>query len=341
MSDLLFHFTSEDVIRGTSTSKECGQAFSVYDFIDLVSRPHGQTRKRGNFSRRVWTELTSKQSRGTNAIKDLSFMGDIRKSRNINLKFSCPVMSVYGLQMLLNLLRLKCHRQSTSNPSVDVERATRFFKLVYEDLERYMTGDRSMIEEVQTEVSETATGLKRKIKDVGTVTKKRKEGDTGTSDLVLALPGGMTIRGLRTPDAPAHIFQASDVPGEVFSVYDLIDVVYRQLNPRLVYHDISRSVWLRLLNTSEGREELGKYSWEASLRCGVQCTRRVKTPVTGMHELRRLLIFFELDCMPHMRSSHRRGRRPNDYRLGHSERCRLEAFFERCMSGDRSAIRDV
>ena len=332
MTDLLLRFSPETTIRGTTTVDESGQsAFSVYDFIDVTWRFDRQ-RKRGDFSRRVWRRLTSNQSLDTNEIKNWSFEAPIRKSAKVNLKFQSPVMTVVGLRKLYDVLKEQNSEFIVDGPVVLV-------------LERYMTGDRSMIEEIQMNMTQSVAHTKRTLDHVidseVQVSKKKKKQRLGMRDLLLELTDGTTVRGTTAPDAPYWIFHKFDVPGEVFSVYDFIDVVCRQLSKQWIYTDVSKVMWKRLLTTSEGMDELRYISWEMPMWCRLQSNKRVLTPVMGAHGLHRLLHFIDLDSKPELKNAHRLGRKTKDYGMDYSTRCSLEEIFTRLEGGDHSMIREL
>jgi hypothetical protein len=331
MTDLLLRFSPETTIRGTTTLTEYGQAFSVYDLIDVTWRPDRQ-KQHGNFSRRVWSRLISKQSVDTNEIKNWSFEAPIRKSVKVNRKFQCPMMTVVGLRKLCDVLKEKNSKFIVDCTVVPV-------------LERYITGDRSMIEEIQMNVTESVVGGKRTLDHVMDsevkVSKKKKKLRLGMRDLLLELTDGTTVRGTTAPDAPFWIFHKFDVPGEVFSIFDFIDVVCRQLSKQWIYTNISKVMWKRLLATSKGRDTLRYISWEMPMRCSLHSNRRAVTPVMGVHGLHLLLNFIDLDSKPELKNPHRLGRKTKDHGLDYSTRCSLEEIFTRLEGGDRSMIREI
>ena len=357
MTDLLLRFTPETTIRGITTVDESGQsAFSVYDFIDMLGRPCFRKKKRGGFSKRIWKRLIWKYAHHTKEIKNWSFEAPLRISEKVNRKFQSPVMTVCGLQKLWDLLRELFYAKFLEDPKVGVRNAGYALNVVKVTLERYMTGDHSMIEEIQTKATRRKVGAKRPIEhtvdsEAETPT-KRKRTSPDMHDLLLELPGGMTVRGMVAPHAPAQMFWDSEAPGEVFSVYDFIDGIVRQMSSVPTYANISRVIWKRLsMDAMDGQEfrrrdaaELRHLSMEAPIRHSLQSSRRSPTPVMGMRGLYRLFLLINSDFKESGASSgptHTRGRKVFWRELDKGLCSGLYVMFKKYHDGDHSMIRSA
>jgi hypothetical protein len=209
-----------------------------------------------------------------------------------------------------------------------------------------MAGDRSMVEEIK-DTSPAVVGAKRAIERAADpeaeAPKKKKRASPDTGDLVLELPGGMRVRGTTAPDAPAWMFWDNDVRGEVFSTYDFIDAIARQMACVPTYADISR-VWWKRMTTAENLEatELRGMSMQASVRHSEQSSRRFMTPVMGMRGLYRLFVFvkYEFDCsFDNWGRTRTRGRKVFARQLDKALCSSLHASFKAFHDGDRSCMK--
>ncbi len=161
------------------------------------------------------------------------------------------MMTVCGLQKLWDILKDMFYAKFREDLSVGVENAGTALNVVKVTLERYMAGDRSMVEEINKDKSPAVVGAKRtRERAVDSAPRKKKRASSDTGDLVLELPGGMRVRGTTAPAAPTWMFWDNDVPDEVFSAYDFIDGIVRQNACVPTYANISR-VWWKRLTTSE------------------------------------------------------------------------------------------
>lgn len=340
MTDLLFRFTPETTIRGTTVVSESGQAFSVYDFIEVLGRPCFRKKKPSSFAKNIWKRLIWKDAHRMNEIKNWYFEAPIRKSVKVNRKFQCPVMTVSGLQKLWELLKDLFYNKFLDD--VGVEYAGSALNVVKVTLERYMTGDHSMVEEI-TPANPSAVGAKRALASEAEAPRKKKRVSPDTDDVVLELPGGMTVRGTRAPTAPAHMFWANDVSCEVFSAYDFIDAIVRQTTCVPTYANISR-VWWKRLTTAENTEaaELRGMSMQASMRLSPQSNRRFLTPAMGVRGLDRLFVFmkYEFDCsIDNWGRTRIRGRKVHARQLDKAMCTGLYAMFKEFYDGNGSGIR--
>ena len=261
-------------------------------------------------------------------------------------------MTVCGLQKLWDLLRVLFYAKFKEDPQVGVQKAGYAFNVVKETLERYMAGDHSMIEEIQTDTTRCQVGAKRAADSEAVASKKRKGISPDTDDLLLELAGGMTVRGMRAPSAPARMFWDSDLSGEVFSVYDFIDVIVRKMSSVPTYADISRVIWKRLSTDGiDGQEfrrmdaaELRHLSMEAPIRHSLQSSRRSPTPAMGMRGLYRLFLLINSDFKERGASSgatHTRGRKVFWRELDKGMCSGLYVMFKKYHDGDHSMIRSA
>lgn len=258
-------------------------------------------------------------------------------------------MTVVGLQKLWEILKDLFYVKFQEDPSVGVVNAGMVFNVVKVTLERYMAGDRSMVEEINKDASPGVVGAKRtraRAVDSETETpKKKKRVGPDTGDLVLELPGGMRVRGTTAPAAPAWMFWDNDVAGEVFSAYDFIDAIVRQENCVSTYANISR-VWWKRLTTAENDDavELRRMSMQASVRYSLQSSRRFPTPVMGMRGLYRLFLFvkYEFDCSyDNWGATRTRGRKVHARELNRALCSGLHATFKAFHDGDRCIIKKL
>ena len=345
MTDLLLRFTPETTIRGTTTVDESGQAaYSVYDFIEFLGRPCFRKKKRGDFSRRIWKRLIWKHAHKTKEIESWSFEAPIRISAKVNRKFQSPVMTVCGLRKLWDLLKDMFYVKFLEDWNVGPDNAGKVFNVVKVTLERYLAGDHSMVEEIQTDESPSAVGAKRASEGAAETStpNKKKRASPDTGDLVLVLPGGMTVRGTTAPSAPACMFWDNDVPGEVFAVYDFIDAIVRQTSCVATYANISRVLWKRL-STEETMEaaELRGMSMQAPMRYSLQSSRRFLTPAMGLRGLYRLFQFINYDFKVNVEypgPTRTKGRRAHMRELDKVMCSGLYELFKQFHDGDRSIV---
>jgi hypothetical protein len=303
-------------IRGTTTPHAPGQAFSVYDFIDAVCRPPRVQKKRGGFSRRMWSRLTSNAGRFKNELLSLSFEAPIRFSSERNRTFHVPVMTACGF------LRLMVIINNESNP----HRRTidgRVGYTVEATLKTYLAGDRSMVREIEAVVvdSQTRVVKKKKVPAVATV---------NMPDLLLRLTPETVVRGTTTPG----------VPDQVFSVYDFIDVVGRQLSREVKCDRFSRRLWSRLISMkSDCRRELVHLSCKASIRCSLKSTRRILTPAMTVCGLHRLLVLLAWELRREYVNA--RGLPPHAREIDTTIRHNIETTFSKFKAGDHSMIQEI
>lgn len=275
-------------------------------------------------------------------MEKLSFEAPIRICPQMNRKFQTPVMTVCDLQKLWGVLRVLFYTKFREDPQVGVQKAGYAFTVVKETLERYMAGDHSMIEEIQTDGTGCEVGAKS-----AAASKKRKRTSPDTDDLLLELPGGMTVLGIRAPNAPAHMFWDSDVSCEVFSVYNFVDAIVRQGSSVSTYADISRVIWKRLssdsINGHEWRRiwarEMKELSMEAVMRQSLQLNRRSPTPVMGMRGLYKL--FQQIKSDFESGSANPFGRKVFYRELDRRMVEGLYVMFKKYHDGDRSMIRSA
>jgi hypothetical protein len=272
-------------------------------------------------------------------IEKLSFEAPIRICPQMNRKFQTPVMNVCDLLKLWDALRLLFYAKFREDPQVGVQNAGHAFTVVKDTLERYMAGDHSMIEAIQTDVTGCQVSA--------AASKKRKRTSPDTDDVLLELPGGLTVLGMRAPSAPVHLFWDSDVSGEVFSVYSFIDAIVREGSSVSTYADISRVIWKRLsVDAPNGSDwgnmtakEFKHMSMQAVMRQSLQLNRRSPTPAMGMKGLFKL--FQQINSDFQTGAAHPRGRKLFCRQLDRRMCSGLYEMFKKCHDGDRSMIRSA
>ena len=201
-----------------------------------------------------------------------------------------------------------------------------------------------MVEKIQTDVSPSAVGAKRPSERTAETStpNKKKRASPDTGDLVLVLPGGMTVRGTTAPSAPTWMFWDNDVHGEVFAVYDFIDGIVRQNSCVSTYADISRVLWKRL-TTEESMDvvEIRGMSTQAPIRYSLQSSRRFLTPVMGLRGLFRLFQFINYNFKVNVEypgPTRTKGRRAHLRELDTAMCTGLYEMFKKFHDGDRSIV---
>jgi hypothetical protein len=144
MSELVLTLAADATVRGAITSDK-EHVFCVFDFINLACN------KRDTFGNKVWERLTCKKSVYKEELDELSTkefvnglfgqddqISHIKKMRRRRV----PVMTLRGLQRLMMILGGKV--------------ASEFRHLVEGVFTRYMSGDRSMLQEVEANAASSA-----------------------------------------------------------------------------------------------------------------------------------------------------------------------------------------
>jgi hypothetical protein len=326
MPDLVLQLTTNGTIRGTTTPDASAPVFSVYDFIDVVGRPPTRKRKRGSFSRDVWSRLTSPQSRFSADLHGLSVEAAIRASVKVRRSTPTPAMTVPALQKLLLCVTLDL-RDSVRDTHGYVRHNAA------DTLARFVAGDHSMLEELQIRSDKRSAVKLAHGEDVVdsqihmNTTKQTSLVNTDTRDLLLHLTHGTVVRGTTTPDASAQV---------VFSVYDFIDVVGNQLSRQRKCSKFSTRLWKRLTHKNVASRELVHTCVHASIRCNIKSQRRIITPAMTVLGLRRILelVYSESNKMEGQGLRQNRRRCPMDYETRNS----IETIFEKIKTGDHTMI---
>jgi hypothetical protein len=144
MSELLLKLAGNATVRGTINA-DGDHVGSVYSFINLACNKHGK------FAYKVWEGLTSENSEYKDELKKLVTLeyvkglslqnGDLSHTKKTRLR-QTPVMTLRGLQRLLMILGGRV--------------AAEFRVMVEGVFSRYISGDLSMIEEIQSNAVSTA-----------------------------------------------------------------------------------------------------------------------------------------------------------------------------------------
>ena len=144
MSELLLKLTGNATVRGTITS-DGEHVASVYNFINLACN------KRGRYAYNKWDHLISEKSEYKDELKELvtyeyvkglsTQIDDLSNTKKTRRR-ETPVMTMRGLQRLMMMLGGKV--------------AAEFRQIVEGVFSRYISGDLSMIEEIQSNAVSTA-----------------------------------------------------------------------------------------------------------------------------------------------------------------------------------------
>ena len=140
MPDLELALTPETTIRGATTPNAPGQAFSVYDFIDAVFGQPGVRKKRGGFSRYMWSRLMSTLCIFRNELQSLSWEAPIRFSSRSTRTFDAPVMTACGFLRLLVIVTEELRWCPCKIDQHHTVRAT---------LTNLLAGDHSVVREIE------------------------------------------------------------------------------------------------------------------------------------------------------------------------------------------------
>jgi hypothetical protein len=147
-ADVLLRLTDENTIFGTPHPR-FEHVFSVYAFFDLIGRQLSQSAHCLHFARRFWKQIKEKCP----DLRQTYVMASIRCSSKFRRRINTPAMNVEGLIYLMRLVR------NHDNTIGDMYRGKRQNKTYYplseeivahigHKLDTYMTGDRSMVEEI-------------------------------------------------------------------------------------------------------------------------------------------------------------------------------------------------
>lgn len=139
MSELILKLAGDATIRGTTT-RDGQKFFSVYDFINLVCE------KSGTYAHCTWARLISEDSNFKDEIEfkmeSLKYHGEVVSFTRKTRSRQTPVMTLRALQRLLLILNNKV--------------ASDFRRIVEATFTRFMSGDVSMIEEINSNAASVA-----------------------------------------------------------------------------------------------------------------------------------------------------------------------------------------
>ena len=147
-TDVKLRLTDENTIFGTPHPR-FEHVFSVYAFFDVIGRQLSQSTHCLHFARRLWKQIKEKCP----DVRQTYVMASIRCSSKFRRRMNTPAMNVEGL---IYLMRLVMNHDNTIG---DMYRGKRQNKTYYppsaeivdhigHKLDTYMTGDRSMVEEI-------------------------------------------------------------------------------------------------------------------------------------------------------------------------------------------------
>lgn len=329
MPDLLLQLTPTTAIRGTTAHAQSTHVFAVYDFIDLVARPpsRDQPPKRGPFSRDVWARLTHTPfGRPKTALESLASLAPIRASATLNRTTDMPVMTVPGLLQLLHCVMHDAQRHTTIS-----DHHKRHVAYVQETLENFQKGDFSVLQTLTQPAPEIDTpeidALEADAPDTASHHKKTKNVAAAATDVMLRLPRHKIVFGTAHP-----------VHEHVFSVYQFIDVIGRQLHSASHCVTFARRFWQYTLSTNF---QLASASVMAPIRCSETFARRTKTPALNVHNLIHLL-----RMMLHHRQENGgmyKGKRINKIYVpvDHNTVAPVGEILDAYLAGDRSMIDNI
>jgi hypothetical protein len=147
-ADVMLRLTNENTIFGTPHPR-FEHVFSVYAFFDLIGRQLSQSAHCLHFARRFWKQIKEKCP----DVRQTYVMASIRCSSKFGRRINTPAMNVEGL---IYLMRLVINHDNTIGGTYRGKRQNKTYyppsaeivAHIGHTLDIYMTGDRSMIEEI-------------------------------------------------------------------------------------------------------------------------------------------------------------------------------------------------
>ena len=307
MPDLELALTPETTIRGTTTPNAPGQAFSVYDFIDAVFGQPGVRKKRGGFSRYMWSRLMSTLCIFRNELQSLSWEAPIRFSSRTTRTFDAPVMTACGLLRLLVIVTEELRWCPCKIDQHHTVKAT---------LTNLLAGDHSVVREIE---KDTVGG----------------DAVTSHSDLLFRLTPETAVRGTTIPG----------VTGQVFSVYDFIDIVCRKLSRLWKSPKTSRMLWGHLIHkNSDVHREFTHLSFNGktfSMKKSLRSKGRFLTPAMNVSGLHRLLIEMDYYLRNRAKQTTRGCTQVYTLNIDRGVRDIVETIFDSYKTGNHSMIEKI